>query len=65
MVSQGVYFEGDCGIIVPYTMFLVSSSINVSNFHSTWPDTFWRDLICSQQYYSQQQKVGKDPQMYE
>ena len=39
--SQGTYFEGDWGIIVLCTMFLVSSSINVSIFHSTWLDTFW------------------------
>ena len=25
---------------------LVSSSINVSIFHTTWPDTFWTDLVC-------------------
>ena len=39
--SQGAYFEGDWGIIVLCTMFLVSSSINVSIFHITWLDTFW------------------------
>ena len=33
------------GVIVLYTMFLVSSSINVSIFHSTWLDTFWTDLV--------------------
>ena len=38
--SQGAYFEGDWGIIVLGTMFLVSSSINFSLFHSTWLDTF-------------------------
>ena len=32
--SQGTYFEGDWNIIVLYTMFLVSSSITVSIFHS-------------------------------
>ena len=26
--------------------YLVSSSVNVSIFHSTWLDTFWTDLIC-------------------
>ena len=26
-------------------LYLVSSSINVSIFHSTWPDIFWKDLI--------------------
>ena len=39
--SQGAYFEGDWGITVLHTMFLVSSSINVSIFHSAWLDTFW------------------------
>ena len=39
--SQGAYFEGDWGVIVLQTVFLVSSSINVSIFHSTWMDTFW------------------------
>ena len=36
----------DWGAIVLCTMFLVSSSINGSIFHSTWLDTFWRDLKC-------------------
>ena len=45
--SQGAYFEGGQGIIVLCTMFLVSSSINVSIFHSVWLDTFWTDLLCS------------------
>ena len=44
--SQGAYFEGDWGVIVPCIMFLVSSSINTSIFHITWLDTFWRDFIC-------------------
>ena len=39
--SQGAYFEGDWGIIVLCIMFLVSSPINVSTFHSKWLDTFW------------------------
>ena len=43
--SQGACFGADWGIIVLCTMFLVSSSINVSIFHSTWLDTFWTDLI--------------------
>ena len=42
--SQGTYFEGNWGIIVLYTMFLLTSSINVS-FHITWLDNFWTDLI--------------------
>ena len=42
--SQGAYFAGDWGVIVLCTMFLVSSSINVSVFHITWPDTIWTDL---------------------
>ena len=43
--SQGAYFEGDWGVIVLCTCFLylTSSSINVSIFHSTWLDTFWTD----------------------
>ena len=44
--SQGAYFEGDWGVIVLCTMFLVSSSINVSIFHITWMDTFWIGLVC-------------------
>ena len=43
--SQGAYFEGDWGIIVLCTMFLVSSSVNVSMFHIIWLDTFWTDLV--------------------
>ena len=43
--SQGAYFEWDSDVIVLCTMFLVSSSINVSIFHITWLDTFWADLI--------------------
>ena len=43
--SQGAYLEGDWGIIVLCTVFLVSS-INVPVFHSTWLDTFWTDFIC-------------------
>ena len=26
-------------------LYLISSSINVSTFHSTWLDTFWTDLV--------------------
>ena len=43
--SQGAYFEGDWGVIVLCTMFLVSSSISVFYFHITWFDTFWTDLV--------------------
>ena len=43
--SQGAYSEGDWGIITLCTMFLVSSSINVSIFHVTRLDPFWTDLI--------------------
>ena len=43
--SQGVYFKGNWSIIVLCTMFLVSSSINVSILHTTWLDIFWTDLI--------------------
>ena len=44
--SQGAYFEGDWAVTVLCTMFLVSSSINVSIFHITWIDTFWTYLMC-------------------
>ena len=43
--SQGAYFEGEWGVIVLCTMFLVSSSMNASIFHITWLDTFWTGLI--------------------
>ena len=43
--SQWNYFEGDWGTIVLCTMFLLSSSINVSIFRITWLDTFWTDLV--------------------
>ena len=45
--SQGAYFEGDWGVIVLCTMFLVSPSINVSIFHSMCLDTFCTDLVLS------------------
>ena len=45
MRSQGAYYEGDTGVIVLCTVFLVSSSINVSIFHITWLDSFWTDLV--------------------
>ena len=44
---QGAYFEGDWSVIVLCTMFLVSSSENVSTFHSAWLDTFWTSLVNS------------------
>ena len=47
---QDAYLDGDWGVTVLCTMFLVSSSINVSIFHSTWLDTFWTDLICLSMY---------------
>ena len=43
--SQGAYFEGDWGVTVLCTMFLVSSSINVCIFHITGLYTFWTELI--------------------
>ena len=43
--SQGAYFEGDWGVTVLCTMFLVSSLINASTFHTAWLDTLWTDLI--------------------
>ena len=44
--SQGAYFKGDWGVIILCTMFLVSSSINVSIFHITWLDNS-RQTSCS------------------
>ena len=46
--SQGAYSEGDWDALsyVHYFLNLVSSSINVSIFHTTWLDTCWTDLIC-------------------
>ena len=41
--SQGAYFDGDWGIIVLGTMFLLSSSVNVCISHSARLDTFWTD----------------------
>ena len=38
--SEGAYFKGDRGVIILCTMFLISSSINISIFHITWLDTF-------------------------
>ena len=45
--SQGAYFEGDWGVIVLCTMFLVSciSSINGIISHITWLDTFSTHLM--------------------
>ena len=43
--SQGAYFEGDWGVIVLCTMFLVSSSTNVSILHIIWMYNFWTDLV--------------------
>ena len=43
--SWGTCFDGDWGVIVLCTMFLVSSSINVFVFHITWLDTFWTHFI--------------------
>ena len=45
VTSQGAYLEGDWGVIVLCTMFLVFCSINVSIFHIIWLDTFWTDLV--------------------
>ena len=39
-------FEEDWGSIVLCTMFLVSSSINISIFHITLLDIFWTDFVC-------------------
>ena len=45
--SQGAYFEGDWGIIVLCTLFLVSHIFfnKCHYFHSAWLDTFWTDLV--------------------
>ena len=45
--TQGAYFEGDWGVIVLSTMFLVSCSINLSIFHITWLDTLWKAFVYS------------------
>ena len=44
---EGTYFEGDWVILsyVQCLLYLVSYSINISIFHSTWLDTFWTYLI--------------------
>ena len=42
--SQDTYFEEDWGVIVLYTMYLVSSSVNISTFHITWLDTYGQTL---------------------
>ena len=43
--SQGAYFEGDGGVIVLCTVFLVSCiNFNKCLFHSAWMDTFWTYL---------------------
>ena len=44
--------EGNWGVIVLCTMYLLSSAINVSIFHSTWLETFWTDLTYAVEYYS-------------
>ena len=51
--SQSAYFEEDWGSRVLRTMFLVSSSTNVSIFHIMWLNTFWIGLILyfSKQYF--------------
>ena len=43
--SHHAYFEGDWCVIVLCTVFLISSSIDVSIFHITWLDTFRKELI--------------------
>ena len=45
MRPQGAYLVGDWDGIVLCTIFLVSSSINVSVFLITWLDTLWTDLV--------------------
>ena len=44
--SQGAYIEGDWGITVLCTMFLLSCIfLKMFVFHITWLDTFWTDFI--------------------
>ena len=44
MRSKGAYLEGDWGVIVLCTMFLISCIFfNKCLFHSTWLDTLWTD----------------------
>ena len=45
--TQGAYFEGDWGIIVLCTMFLVSCIFfnKCLYFYIIWLDTFWTDLM--------------------
>ena len=47
--SQGAYFEGDWGVIVLGTMFLLSSIFfgKCLYFYITLLDTFWTDLVCT------------------
>ena len=45
MRSQGAYCEGDWGTMFLVSVVSISSSVNVSIFHITWLDTFWRDLV--------------------
>ena len=48
--SQGAYFKGT-EVSLSYGqcfLYLVSSSINVSMFHTIWLDTFWTDLYKNQ-----------------
>ena len=45
MRSQGACFEGDWGVIVLCTMFLVSSSMSVSFFLITRLDAFCTDIV--------------------
>ena len=49
--SQGAYFERDLGVIDLCAMFLVSCSINVSIFHSTWLNSFWTDIPDNKKIY--------------
>ena len=43
--SQGAHFEGDQGVTVLCTIFILSSSINVSIFHIARVDTFGTGLV--------------------
>ena len=43
---QRAYFEGDWGVIVLCTMFLVSCVFFNKCLYFSWLGTFWTDLIC-------------------
>ena len=60
--SQGAYFEGDWGVIVLCTMFLISCIFfSKCLFFSVWLDTFWTELgvyICAYRLYRHMYELG-------